>query len=797
MSCFVRSIKQAAWHSFAVAANGTAYSISTAQPTMLAVTGGAQIPLFAYAQNLALSPDASALYMTVGGVCVMRLTGNGLRQELVAGQCPGQQLQPSLQQLDGPGTDYSSCLAACNTLKKSNLSPMLRAGKQARFVGIGALRVTNTVVMAIDSGAPRFILINSQAAVFTPPDLPRSSGDAYALADVVSVGGCALAVAGGNTTLYLIGPTGGVSSSASVVGYDATAIELFDYSSRSELWVFLLSSAGALMRVGVRYDSTRGQLLPTRDSAVVFKWNSNGFLFPAVDGLRMVQPSASNQMVVVDTASELHSVVALQPCNCHSGLSFQSAFPLGDFNTGVCVQPPAGTYVDGVGGLSICASCLDKLAALCPRGTVLRGVVCAWSPLLSGSSSSSVAPAIAVEVLSDVPAVAASGQLDVVAPFSDMGLNDAVSSGGDFDVHFEVRLASADATTIAYTQVMLEAESLWQLTLSPPATRNPPPAFDYIQEHSPWTSTSAARGVLGRNEGSLGQLWKRSPSLTGPPNALTPRLPGIWTACSAAVGHDQPCTCVIQPRATLPASWEAARNRIWPRVSPDAFYVTRTDSLANPIFVSSALRETIVEVASPQYAIGTFADLFQPAVCVFGWPATYSCPERMEWASPSEDWPAGQCVPSGIGFLAASDAVGLYCVDAVPFKVHHICFLGLDLCFPLNALYSPSRKTGQRFVAALLHPLPSWSYRGQRRMRGVSSWHVRIDPRQLHAQKRIDVPLPVLYAGGHGAGCRGRVCAVPAGNVLWACIHGLGGAPLHSPGSTPRVSPKHAKACII
>jgi hypothetical protein len=98
---------QAAWHSFAVAANGTAYSISTAQPTMLAVTGGAKIPLFAYAQNLALSPDASALYMTVGGVCVMRLTGNGLRQELVAGQCPGQQLQPSLQQRDGPGTDYS------------------------------------------------------------------------------------------------------------------------------------------------------------------------------------------------------------------------------------------------------------------------------------------------------------------------------------------------------------------------------------------------------------------------------------------------------------------------------------------------------------------------------------------------------------------------------------------------------------------------------------------------------------------------------------------------------------------
>lgn len=103
--------------SFTMSANGTIYSISTSQPTVLAVSSSSmaatvQIPLFVFAQNLALSPDGSVLFMSVDGTCVVSLCNvqqtSAPRQELVAGQPAGRLLQPGLFQMDGPG-EFCSC----------------------------------------------------------------------------------------------------------------------------------------------------------------------------------------------------------------------------------------------------------------------------------------------------------------------------------------------------------------------------------------------------------------------------------------------------------------------------------------------------------------------------------------------------------------------------------------------------------------------------------------------------------------------------------------------------------------
>jgi hypothetical protein len=78
------------WLGYAIAGNGTEYIIAQELPAMLTVSNAVALPLFAYAQNLALSPDARVLYLTLGGTCVVAVTdladtAVNAKQVLVAG----------------------------------------------------------------------------------------------------------------------------------------------------------------------------------------------------------------------------------------------------------------------------------------------------------------------------------------------------------------------------------------------------------------------------------------------------------------------------------------------------------------------------------------------------------------------------------------------------------------------------------------------------------------------------------------------------------------------------------------
>jgi hypothetical protein len=78
------------WLGYAVAGNGTEYIISQELPAMLTVSNAVVLPLFAFAQNLALSPDARVLYLTLGGTCVVAVTdligtAVNVKQVVVAG----------------------------------------------------------------------------------------------------------------------------------------------------------------------------------------------------------------------------------------------------------------------------------------------------------------------------------------------------------------------------------------------------------------------------------------------------------------------------------------------------------------------------------------------------------------------------------------------------------------------------------------------------------------------------------------------------------------------------------------
>jgi hypothetical protein len=96
------------WLGYAIAGNGTEYTISQELPAMLTVSSAVALPLFAYAQNLALSPDARVLYLTLGGTCVVAVTdltdtAAHVKQVLVAGSS-----EAGFLPRDGQGTPITS-----------------------------------------------------------------------------------------------------------------------------------------------------------------------------------------------------------------------------------------------------------------------------------------------------------------------------------------------------------------------------------------------------------------------------------------------------------------------------------------------------------------------------------------------------------------------------------------------------------------------------------------------------------------------------------------------------------------
>lgn len=299
-------------------------------------------------------------------------------------------------------------------------------------------------------------------------------------------GGCALAIIGenGNLTLYLVSSSGQLSSSAAIyTGGAVTSVELYDYAERRQIWVFYITSRGVLQRVSVGYQNSK----LVQDTAMIqMPWSSLGFIFPITNSLFMLASSA--ELGVVDMSSRLYSVVPLQPCKCPSGMSFQTSFPLGDFNTGVCVQPPVGSYVDSIGGLSVCLQCLRELALQCPLGTTLRGVVCAWSASPLSSLGNQTMPSMQWNI--NMPQNNASGVLlQQVSSVSDLGLVDSPETG-NLQITFEI--SPLDGMALSFSSVLSEASALWGLVYRKPVVRNRPPHFDYVQEYLPFSNTNGA-----------------------------------------------------------------------------------------------------------------------------------------------------------------------------------------------------------------------------------------------------------------------------------------------------------------
>ena len=123
---------------------------------------------------------------------------------------------------------------------------------------------------------------------------------------------------------------------------------------------------------------------------------------------------------------------------------------------------------------------------------------------------------------------------------------------------------------------------------------------------------------------------------------------------------------------SLPPPWDTdAQAAIQPRISPDSMYISMTDTIDNVLFIPDLLAAADADglfsydMESPNYGPGVFADVFQPVFCVFGWPATYSCPEGFQWVQ----WPSGRCMSVETGTISAADAIGVYCHDAVPIRV--------------------------------------------------------------------------------------------------------------------------------
>ena len=94
----------------------------------------------------------------------------------------------------------------------------------------------------------------------------------------------------------------------------------------------------------------------------------------------------------------------------------------------------------------------------------------------------------------------------------------------------------------------------------------------------------------------------------------------------------------------LPEPWATAKAAALPWLPSGALYVTRSDALPTtpPTLVGDTLTATDVRLAPPAVPVTSNADLYTPAVCLVGWPATYACPSGLLWQPPSPSLPGSQ-----------------------------------------------------------------------------------------------------------------------------------------------------------
>ena len=151
----------------------------------------------------------------------------------------------------------------------------------------------------------------------------------------------------------------------------------------------------------------------------------------------------------------------------------------------------------------------------------MTGVVCvsALLPVL-------VQPSIAPTYTSKVMAIAADvvESLEVLPLFAngEFSAVGAIPSPSSSDVAFDVTfdISPVDGIGLTAQMVSAEADGLWQLMKYPPNVVNAPPAFDYFQPYMPWDRVVG--GVMGQTEDTIGQFWRRIPSLVNA--AVAPAL---------------------------------------------------------------------------------------------------------------------------------------------------------------------------------------------------------------------------------------------------------------------------------